>query len=86
MSKDFTPPQYLTDLPFDRVSTLEEIQDILNNPILLEEMRAKFKTAPISICSTTFQPYKVVDGVRYSLELVHDAVCFNGGSRSPTLT
>lgn len=68
----FIPEKVAIDLPFDHKATEEDIQAILNDPNLLQDMNRKNIGAQISICSITFQPYKVIDGIRYDLELLQD--------------
>ncbi len=76
MSEDMTDvwnlPTFKVDLPYSREATHEDMVAIMNNPTASEELKAKMLQAPTAIDSQTFQPYKVVDGVRYTLEAAQD--------------
>jgi len=61
------------DIPFDRVMTCGEVIEILNDPVRLADFQEKAKIAELGIDSVTFEPYKVIDGARYGMELMMDA-------------
>lgn len=56
------------DTPFQHSATEDEVKALLTNAQLLED----FKNAEMCISAMTFLPYKVVNGIRYDLELVQD--------------
>ena len=57
-------------MKYDRVSTIDEVQDMTIEE--LEMLKPKLRRAPLQIDEYTFQPYKVVDGVRYDINPVID--------------
>ncbi len=68
MDQEFTG----RELPFDRVMTRGELLEILSDPVRLADLQEKAKTTELGIDSHTFQPYKVIDGARYDLEVMMD--------------
>lgn len=69
---EILPPMANVDTPYIRDFTRDEIIEIMSDPVRLAEMQAKANSVPLSMDSKTFQPYKVIDGLRYSLELAQD--------------
>jgi len=72
MPEDYVFPNYTVNASYTREATREELIELFNDPVRFEELKEKAQTAELSICSTTFMPYKVIDGVRYDLETMVD--------------
>ena len=57
---------------YERIATVEEFKNL--TPKEQFDLAQKAKIAPICVDKDTFEPYKVVDGVRYNIEPVQDAM------------
>ncbi len=58
-------------MPYKRIATYEEVAALSAKQ--KEALGIRFKLASLEIDLETFQPYYVVDGVRYGIEASFDA-------------
>lgn len=62
------------NMNYTKIANINDLQKIINDPISKENLTQLLLKAPLEVDEKSFQPYKVVNEIRYNLEAIQDWV------------